>query len=104
MAREPRTPVAEGDIRGLKYFRILNPILDRIHADGTGRDRSGNRQLFFDQYASLILLYYFTPVITGLRGIQQATQLEKVQKKLGIKPTSLGSLSEAAGWHWPNRD
>lgn len=97
MAREPRTPVAEGDIRGLKYFKILNPILDRIHSDGTGRDRAGNRQLFFDQYASLILLYYFTPVITGLRGIQQASQLEKVQEKLGIKPTSLGSLSEAAG-------
>jgi len=35
-------------------------------------------------------------VLTSLRGIQQATTLEKIQKRLGIKKTSLGSLSEAA--------
>jgi len=43
-----------------------------------------------------MLLYFFTPVLTSLRGIQQATTLEKVQKRLGLKKTSLGSLSEAS--------
>jgi hypothetical protein len=32
----------------------------------------------------------------ALRGIQQASELGKVQKQLGCKRTSLGSLSEAA--------
>jgi len=35
-------------------------------------------------------------VLTSLRGIQQATTLEKIQKRLGIKQKSLGSLSEAS--------
>lgn len=35
-------------------------------------------------------------MLTSLRGIQQATTLEKIQKRLGIKQTSLGSLSEAS--------
>ena len=53
-------------------------------------------KLFYDQYLALILLYFFTPVLTSLRGIQQAASLEKVQKRLGVKKASLGSLSEAS--------
>lgn len=36
------------------------------------------------------------PTITSLRGIQQASELKNVQKKLGCSRTSLGSLSEAS--------
>jgi len=42
------------------------------------------------------LLYFFNPVMTSLRGIQQATNFRKVQQELGIVRTSLGSLSEAS--------
>ncbi len=38
----------------------------------------------------------FNPVVTSLRGIQQARELAKVQKKLGCSRASLGSLSESA--------
>ena len=41
-------------------------------------------------------MYFFNPVLTSLRGIQQASGIQKVQKKLGIKSTSLGALSEAS--------
>src|SRR5262249_10882062 len=41
-------------------------------------------------------LYFFSPTITGLRGLQQASTLEAVQRRWGIRPTSLGSFSEAA--------
>jgi hypothetical protein len=41
-------------------------------------------------------LYFFTPALTSLRGLQQATALDKVQKRLGVGRTSLGALSEAA--------
>jgi hypothetical protein len=96
MAPQRRTPIQERDLQGLKYFRALGPILDRLHLDATARDRAGNRQLHFDQYASLLLLYFFNPILTSLRGIQQASQLAKVQKLLGCQRTSLGSLSEAS--------
>jgi hypothetical protein len=96
MAPKRRAPIQERDLQGLKYFRALGPILDRLHLDATARDRAGNRQLHFDQYASLLLLYFFNPILTSLRGIQQASQLAKVQKLLGCQRTSLGSLSEAS--------
>ena len=43
-----------------------------------------------DEYCLGVLLYMFNPVITSLRGIQQASELRNVQKKLGIKRVSLG--------------
>jgi hypothetical protein len=52
---------------------------------------------------TLILLYLFNPVVTSLRGLQQASELEKVQKKLGCKRSALGSLSEAASVFDPER-
>ncbi len=44
----------------------------------------------------MISSYYisFNPTFTGLRSLQQASPIE--YKKLGIKQTSLGSLSEAS--------
>ena len=96
MARKKREPIESKDITGLKYFDKLAPLLARLHEEGCGRDRAGNRVLHFDQYSMLILLYLFNPIVTSLRGIQQASALEKVQKKLGCARAALGSLSEAA--------
>jgi hypothetical protein len=60
-------------------------------------DRAGNRSFFYDQYLSLLLLYFFTPALTSLRGLQQAAALDKVQKELGLpKAPALGTLSAAA--------
>jgi hypothetical protein len=97
MSRKKQAKLKEEDLQGFKYFKILGPLLESLHDVGTQRDRAGNRQLHFDQHCALILLYFFSPVLTSLRGIQQASHLEKVRKKLGCRGTSLGSLSEAAG-------
>ena len=88
--------IQEKDITGLKYFEKLAPLLERLHDDACERDKAGNRDLHFDQYCLLILLYLFNPVVTSLRGIQQASELDKVQQKLGCSRAALGSLSEAA--------
>ncbi len=96
MARKKRSNLKEEDLQGFKYFKILGPLLGSLHEVGTQRDKAQNRQLFFDQYGALLLLYFFNPILTSLRGIQQASHLGKVQKKLGCRGTSLGSLSEAA--------
>ena len=96
MTAERRAPIREKDLKGLKYFKILGPMLEGLHDDGTARDRAGNRRLFYDQYARLILLHSFNPIIKSLRGIQQASTLGKVQRQLGCGPVSLGSLGEAS--------
>jgi Transposase DDE domain len=96
MAHPRRKEIRAKDLVGLKYFRVLGPLLDRLHADATARDRAGNRQLHFDQYAGLLLLVFFNPLIDSLRGLQQASALAKVQKLLGCERASLGSLSEAS--------
>src|SRR5436309_1301864 len=96
MARRPRRDLQPSDIEGLEYFDTLVPLLARLRDFGTRRDRAGNRQLFYDQYVCLLLLYFFSPTITSLRALQQASTLEAVQRRLGIRATSLGSFSEAA--------
>ncbi|MFZ3115311.1 MAG: transposase [Syntrophales bacterium] len=87
-----KPPIREEDIQGFKYLDSFFKTLTSLH---DVKDHQ-NRELHYDQYLALLLLYFFTPVLTSLRGIQQATTLEKIQKRLGIKKTSLGSLSEAS--------
>lgn len=90
-----QSKLRDSDIVGLKYFDRLMPLLERLRDVGTERDRAGNRRLFYDHYCAYFLLFLFNPIVTSLRGIQQASELKKVQKKLGVPRASLGSLSEA---------
>ncbi len=82
MAR--KTPkIRERDVQGLKYFKKLRPLFDRLHEVGCGRDRAGNRELHMDQYCCLVMLFMFNPIVSSLRAIQQAGGLKNVQRKLG---------------------
>jgi Transposase DDE domain. len=83
------------DLKGLKYFKALRKALKRLHPVGTERDRARNRKLFYDDYVSLLLIYFFNPTITSLRGIQKASGLKEVQRLLKCSRASLSSLSEA---------
>lgn len=96
MAAKKKPNIKAKDIQGLKYFDALGPILDKLHDVGIERDRAGNRKLFFSHYCGLVLVYFYNPILTSLRGIQQATELKKVQRVVGCSRASLGSLSEAA--------
>jgi Transposase DDE domain. len=93
--RRPR--IRERDLKGFKYFHPIEKLLARLHFVGTARDVAGNRELYCDQFVALLLLYFFNPIVSSLRGLQQASALAKVQKKLGVGRSSLGSLSEATG-------
>lgn len=88
--------VAPPVVQGFKYVRLVGTLLQALHDAGAERDRARNRQLFYDQYATLLLLYFFTPTVSSLRGVQQLSLLGKVQQRWGIRRTALGSLSEAA--------
>jgi hypothetical protein len=72
----------------------LAPLLAGLHEVGCERDKPGNRELHFDQYCLLVLLYLFNPLINSLRGVLHASSLPNVAK-LGLKRFSLGSFSEA---------
>ena len=90
--RPPRPPLLAEQVQGLKYFTLLRQLLAALHS----HKDCFNRLLHYDELASLILLYFLNPVLTSLRSIRQASTLRKVQRKLGVKRTSLGSLSESA--------
>lgn len=87
---------ASSPLQGGRLIQQVQHALARLHLAGTERDRAGNRRLFCDQYLSLLLLYFFNPSIKSLRALQNTTNWEKTRQKLGIRRTSLGSLSEAS--------
>jgi hypothetical protein len=96
MTSKRKDKIKEKDLQGFKHFKLLLPILEKLHDSGCERDRAHQRKLHFDQYCALMLLYMFNPVVTSLRAIQQASELKKVQKKLSCARSSLGSLSESS--------
>jgi len=98
-----REAICEEDVQGLKYFRKLWPLFERLHEVGCGRDKASNRELFMDQYCALVLLFLFNPCLRSLRALQQASELKNVQRKLRCGRASLGSLSEATDVFDPER-
>jgi len=103
MARKKRPKLRERDIQGMKFFDELVPLLEPLQEVGCQRDKAGNRQLHFDEYCLFVLLFLFNPIISSLRGIQQAGELKKVQRRLGCGRASLGSLSESVDVFEPQR-
>lgn len=82
-------------LRAVRLIKPLGKMLTQIHLAGTERDRAGNRRFFYDHYLSLLLLFYANPSLTSLRSLQNASNWEKVRKRLGIPRVSLGSISES---------
>src|SRR5207249_1646023 len=71
------------EARGFKYLLDVVPLLERLHGCGAARDAAGNRTLFYDQYVSLLLVALFSPSIDSMRAVCRASDLKKVQRKLG---------------------
>src|SRR5258708_7949106 len=94
MTQTQQNSLSEQQLTSFKYFKQILPLFEHLHEVGCARDKAHNRSLHFDQYCALILLYLFNPVVRSLRALQQASELAKVQEKLGCARTSLGSLSE----------
>jgi hypothetical protein len=94
--RPKRPDVTAADVTGLKYFEKLRPLLERLHEVGCDRDKAGNRGLHYDEFCLFLLLGLFNPIVDSLRGLQQASELEYVQRRLGVCQVALGSVSEAS--------
>ncbi|MBF0456879.1 MAG: transposase [Nitrospirae bacterium] len=91
MSRKVKDPVKAERIKGFKYFQVIEPILEKL----SGQNDHIDRELHYDKYVLMYLLYYFNPVIDSLRGLTEVSKFKKIQKALGIKRYSLSSLSEA---------
>src|SRR3954463_11677416 len=97
--RAEREEVPDQPTPPLQGQRLVQPLLKlvaRLHDVGAERDVAGNRKLFYDQYITLLLMYFCNPALESLRALQQATGWEKTRQTLGIEPVPLGPLSEAA--------
>jgi predicted protein tyrosine phosphatase len=93
---QKRRKLQSKDLKGYKYFKAITSLMEGLHSASCQWDKAGNRTLHMDQYMALILLYMFNPICSSLRALQQASELKKVQRILGVPRASLGSLSEAA--------
>jgi hypothetical protein len=80
------------DIQGAKYLKAFLKALRPLHDH---RD-DPKRTLHYDELCAWLLLYFFSPLLTSLRSLQQASDLKQVRRKLKLPRFALGSFSEAA--------
>jgi hypothetical protein len=94
-ARVRKGKIKPSDLKDLKKLGHIAGLLEPLHEIGAARDKAGNRSLHMDEYCLLVLMWIFNPVIDSMRGMQQASELDVVRKRLGVGRASLGSLSES---------
>jgi hypothetical protein len=83
------------EIRKLKLVARANKLFHTLRHAGTERDAAGNRELLFSHYGALILIGFFNPMFRSFASLQEASSLKHIQKRLGIKRVSKGSLCES---------
>lgn len=93
--RARKGKIKPSDLKHLRELSHVASLLEPLHEMGTARDKAGNRQLHMDHYCLMVLMWMFNPVIDSLRGMQQASELDVVRRRLGVGRSSLGSLSES---------
>lgn len=74
------------------FQAALQPVCAKAQFHPTFSDP--RRQLDYSSYLSLFLFGLFNPVVQSMRALCSVSRLEKVQRKIGARPVSLGSFSE----------
>jgi hypothetical protein len=95
----PKPKLRASDVQGSKYLAQIIDLLRPLHEHCP----DPKRLLHFDEYCAWLLLYFFTPAIDSMRGLQQASELESVRRRLALPRFSLGSFSEAGTVFDPER-
>ena len=80
----PERDLTLDDLRGMRQLRRVAGLLSCLHDAGCGRDRAGNRELHFDDYVLLVLLYLFNPLIDSVRTLQRVAGLPEMRQRLGV--------------------
>ena len=89
--RKPKPAIKPSDVRGASYLTQILDLLRPLHSHCP----DPKRRLHFDEYCSWLLLYFFTPILDSMRGLQQVSEFKQLKRKLGLGRFSLGSFSEA---------
>lgn len=89
--RKPKPPIKEGQVQGTQYLSQILELLAPLHEHRA----DPKRELHYDELCAWMLLYFFTPILTSMRGLQQASMLEQVRRRMNLPRFSLGSFSEA---------
>ena len=103
MAKAKDRSIDPRQLAHLKKLRHLLPLLGGLRDSGCERDKAHNRDLHFDQYVTLNLLYLFNPLITSMRVLQESAAVDKIAEQLGVGRFSLGSFSESVRVFEPDR-
>lgn len=89
--RTRKPAIRARDVRGARYLHNVMDLLRPLRS----HKGCANRTLHYDEYVAYLLLYFFNPVVTSLRGLQQVSTLEQVRRRFHLPGFSLGSFSEA---------
>ncbi len=52
MARPKKPEIRESQLQGFKHFKLLVPVLEKLHLHACQRDKANKRTLPYDQYAA----------------------------------------------------
>ena len=83
--RKPR--LTDDQIRGAKYLRNITDLLAPLHGHGD----CPNRELHYGEYVADLVLYFLTPVLDSMRGLQQAGELDR-SDLIGVELGKLTSI------------
>jgi hypothetical protein len=90
--REKKKKLKASDVQGAKMLGPIIKLLKPLHEHCD----DPKRKLHYDSFCVWLLLYFFTPILDSMRGLQQASDLPEIQKRLNLPRFSLGSFSEAS--------
>lgn len=90
------------ELQGAHMLRRVFPLLAGLAETGTRRDKAGNRQLLMSQYAALMLVGLFNPLLESARALTAASGLKAVRRLTGGRKVSLGAFSEATAVFEPS--
>ena len=84
----------------LQGFKLIKKFRRILRSTNTGylphpSELDSRRNLAGKDYFSLFLFTYLNPVIKGMRGLCEATKLDKIQENVSSHYVSRGSFSEA---------
>ena len=90
--------ISKKDLQRWRLIERFREVLDaEVAAQGGagGTWEDAKRQLALADYLSLFLFGLFNPVVETMRGLCEASGLERVEQEVCTRPVSLGSFSEA---------
>ena len=95
--REAKPAIRETDLQRWRLIERFQASLaeEQKKRDGNATWEDERRRLELGEYLGLFLFGLFNPVVTTMRGLCAASNLERVQKEVCGRPVSLGSFSEA---------